>query len=345
MTFSPRLDQCRRENLSDLVILDVGHGNCAVLHDEKVVIVIDAALGDILLEFIEERGITEIDSIILSHADADHIGGVIALLCHPHLKVHKIYLNPDAQKDTEMFKDLRYALSDARKRSTDAHIGLTTTTSKEFDWEKLRLEVLSPPPEIAASGSGGTDLRGRKLTSNTMSAVIRVVKDGKGEVLFTGDLDAVGLEMLLSEQVELQARLLVFPHHGGRPGRQDAYAFARRICQKVQPEFVIFSIGRGKHDTPRPEIINGVRDAAPNAYIACTQLSNRCASELSSTLPIHLGDLPARGRHTNTCCAGTIELNLGSRSLMQKPRRDAHRAFVQSEAPTAMCLRQASGKR
>lgn len=326
--------------MSDLVILDVGHGNCAVLNDEKAVIVIDAALGDVLLQFVEERGIAEIDSVIVSHADADHIGGLTALLCQPHLTVRRIYLNSDAQRNTEIFKDLRFALADARKHfRTEVHIGITTTTSKEFNWGQLRLEVLAPTPEIAASGVGGRDLRGRKLTSNTMSAVIRVVKNGIGEALFTGDLDSVGFDNLLNEQIELRARVLVFPHHGGHSGAADAYEFARQLCQEVQPKFVVFSIGRGKHDTPRPEIISGVRKAIPNVHIACTQLSTKCAATLPSNLPTHLGVLPARGRQANACCAGTIEMKLGNRVLMRKPKRNEHSAFVKAEAITALCLR------
>ena len=44
-----------------LAILDVGHGNCAVLRDRRGVVVIDAGPGSSLLEFLTEHKITNID--------------------------------------------------------------------------------------------------------------------------------------------------------------------------------------------------------------------------------------------------------------------------------------------
>jgi len=330
-------------SLTEIVILDVGHGNCAVLNDGRGVIVIDAALGDVLLQFLAERNVTEIDSILISHADSDHIGGVVSLLCQPNINVRQVYLNPDALRETEIFIDLLTALADARKRGTEFHVGLTTTTSKDFDKGDSRLEILAPVPEVAARGAGGRDLEGRKLTSNTMSVVIRVVRNGVGEALFTGDLDAIGFENLLKEGSDLKARVLIFPHHGGRPSNADEFQFAMDLCRAVQPKLVVFSIGRGKHDTPRIGIISGVRNAVPQAHIACTQLSEKCAAAIPSRPSTHLSKLPARGRQVNACCAGTIELKFGGKTPLSKPMRSRHATFVKVEALTALCQQAKAG--
>jgi beta-lactamase superfamily II metal-dependent hydrolase len=39
--------------LADLTVLDVGHGNCAVLRDERGTVIFDAGQGDTLVEFLE----------------------------------------------------------------------------------------------------------------------------------------------------------------------------------------------------------------------------------------------------------------------------------------------------
>ena len=52
-------------------ILDVGHGNCAVLIDDKVV-VIDAGPGTTLLDFLEKEGIKEVGVVLISHADEEN---------------------------------------------------------------------------------------------------------------------------------------------------------------------------------------------------------------------------------------------------------------------------------
>ena len=49
-----------------LVILDVGHGNSAVLVDDEQVVVIDADPKSGLLEYLTQNDIKTIDTILLS---------------------------------------------------------------------------------------------------------------------------------------------------------------------------------------------------------------------------------------------------------------------------------------
>jgi len=322
----------------EVVVLDVGHGNCAVVIDDRGVVILDAAAGTTLIEFLEERGLREIDAVLISHADADHIAGVLPLLLHSMIVVQAIYLNPDALKRTHIWEDFRRALADARKRhGTEIHTQLTTTSSAQFARDDLRIEILAPTPEVAASGSGGYDLEGRPLAPNTMSVAARIVVSEVPLILFLGDLDDVGLDNLLAESPAPHARILVFPHHGGLPGRADGYEFARRVSQVVEPDTVIFSIGRGIYGTPRPEIIRGVLSVRPKVHIACTQLSQRCAANLPPSPASHLAAAPARGRGSNSCCAGTIAIRAG-RAPDYVPSPDEHREFVDDHAPTALCL-------
>jgi beta-lactamase superfamily II metal-dependent hydrolase len=324
--------------LADLTILDVGHGNCAVLHDDKGVIIIDACEGDTLFEFLEQRGVTAIDAILISHADMDHLAGVLALMTDSELVIGAVYFNTETNRETRIWQAFRRALSEARKRqATRGCVALTTDTSADFDRGSVRLEVLAPTPEIAASGAGGQDLDGRRLTANAMSAVVRIVCDGIPEVLLPADLDASGLDRMLADCPEPVARVLVFPHHGGQPARANAFGFAVRLCSAVRPDLVVFSIGRGMHSTPQPAIVGGVRAAAPAAHIACTQLSERCAASLPTRLSTHLDERPARGRIANACCAGTVEIRLGQSDPVYTPARTVHGAFVSRQAPTAVC--------
>lgn len=65
-----------------LSILDVGHGNCAVLLSDELVCVFDAGSRSILNEYLEANGVREIEALLISHADADHIAGAIGLLAN-----------------------------------------------------------------------------------------------------------------------------------------------------------------------------------------------------------------------------------------------------------------------
>ena len=327
-------------SLAELTILDVGHGNCAILRDDRGAVVIDAGLGETLLEFLEQRKITVIDAVLISHADADHIAGLLTLLAQEQIKVGAVFLNTETLRRTALWRALLVALTDARRRgSVKVHAQLTSASSELLRRNEIEVQILAPSPEMALVGAGGQlPGGGPPLSANATSAVVRIVVNGVPEVLLPGDLDAMGLEHLLAECPEPRARCLVFPHHGGRPARANTEDFATRLCTIVRADLVVFSIGRGKHATPQPEVIRGVLRATPGAHIACTQLSERCAASLPDAPPVHLNERPARGRVGNACCAGTIELILGSDAPDYTPVRSRHQAFVEREAPTALCM-------
>src|SRR5712692_10484656 len=110
----------------NVTILDVGHGNCAVLVDDKVV-VIDAGPGTTLLDFLKEEGIKEVAVVLISHADEDHIKGLVSLLESQTVLVRLVRINSDGVKNSPTWNDLMYLLDEANKDgSVRFEVGLTT---------------------------------------------------------------------------------------------------------------------------------------------------------------------------------------------------------------------------
>jgi beta-lactamase superfamily II metal-dependent hydrolase len=331
--------------LPEVIILDVGHGNCAVVVHEHESIIVDAAPGDVLQQFLNQRGVTRIAAVLVSHADEDHLGGVIGLLLDENLSIVAIHVNPDALRDTATWRDFRHALAFARQ-NYDLRVvpALGSRVPEGLGIGGVTIEVLSPGPEVALGGVGGRDLGGRRLAANSLSAVVRLVYEGVPQVLLPGDLDAIGLRSLLQECAEPRARVLVFPHHGGLAGRDDPAEFAAHLCEAVRPDLVIFSIGRGRHGTPRPEIIEAVRAALPGGHIACTQLSERCAGGLPFASGAYIDARPAKGRLSKSCCAGSLEISLSGELTRYHPSAEQHTQFIQVSAPTALCQGRADPK-
>ena len=326
--------------LPNLTILDVGHGQCVVLQDARGTVIFDAGTGSTLLEFLHESAITEIDAVIISHADADHLSGLLSLLSAATVQVHRIYLNSDATKESDTWKDLRYAVADATARAaTSVTVGVTTSNTQEFARGDIQIEILYPDPALAMAGPGGTDLKGRRLTSNSMSVVTRISYQSIPRLLLAGDLDAVGLENLLEILPTPQSEVMVFPHHGGRPTHADPAKFANLLCKAVQPSLIVFSIGRGKYQTPRPDIVAGIRSVSPDVVIACTQLSTNCAVTVPSTPPTHIASIVAKGRTGRSCCAGSIRLILEPTTIRYFPPRQDHEDFITANATLALCRR------
>jgi beta-lactamase superfamily II metal-dependent hydrolase len=323
-----------------LVVLDVGHGSAAVLLGSGGVVVVDTGKGGILLDFLRDIGVRVVDTLLISHADADHIRNAPDLLLDREIVVKKLCYNTDASKKSQLWKDFQLAIRYARRtKQLSAEPQLTTSQTGRLDCGEVSVEVLYPPPEEATSGPGGAGTAGDALTANSMSAVVRIGIPGGPKVLLAGDVEGDCLRLWAEEKIAPSADVLVFPHHGGNPGPHDPATFARELTLAVNPGVIIFSIHRALYNLPRPEIIDAIRRCRPEVHIMCTQLSAHCSASLPSGEPTHLSDLPAQGKSERSCCAGSIVIDLSKRSSALLPMADDHHQFVRTVIGEPFCTR------
>ena len=297
---------------------------------------IDGGPGDTLLNFLSHRGIRRIDSVLVSHADADHFGGISLLLSDPRYRVGHVYLNPDSRR-TVLWDDFVSVMRAAQQRGTRFSLELSSGNPGQLSVGASRLEVLAPSQQFAVRTTSGQTPGGQRLTPNAMSAVVRVWTGDSPRLLIAGDIDKVGLDQLVAHAEDARAEVLVFPHHGGLPRRADPRDFAESLMRLVGAHLVVFSIGRARYRTPDPNIVSAILDAVPDVHIACTQLSRHCASERpQERSSLHAGI--SRGAEARACCAGTMEVTLEPENGYW-PTRQAHLDFIRLNAPTALCRR------
>jgi competence protein ComEC len=322
--------------MTKIVVLDVGHGNCAVVYEGASCVVIDAGPGTALLEFMRENEIKIVEEILISHADNDHLKGVLTILDQDDITVKSVRLNSDAVKGSKQWNAMLYSL-DHRNRKGEMRFEVQLVEGFTLAFFDAGLEVLAPTRYLAGKGPGSEDSEGRRITTNTISAVVRIQTPHRS-VLITGDIDNLGLSHLLSTGQNLHADVLVFPHHGGHVSASASLSgnrkFAEQLLAAVVPTIVVFSISRTKYENPRPEIVDAVR-TEPSRKIMCTQMSRRCL-EAPPEKDGHLADVFAEGRQSGQCCAGSIVVS--DAELM--PSVASHTAFVRRVAPEALCVRQ-----
>lgn len=328
---------------SELIILDVGHGNCAIIQRGTEAIIIDAPAKPIVSRALDELGIQSISYLVISHADADHLSGATPLILNRERPVAHVYVNPDRRTSHSWFL-FRQAVATAQKEfksTTVFHPSVSTTDSGNITMGGTVLRIVHPQPEMCLTGTGGIDVDGQRVTANNMSAVVLIEHNGNKVCLLAGDADRRSLDRMIEHGADLHAQVLIFPHHGGRAAVSDNRSFARDLVSSVEPSLVLFSLGRGSHGTPRPEIVAGVREALTersSPYIACTQLSARCATALPRSVERAL-DSRSDGFKDNKCCAGTLTLPLASDGLEKLLANLAmhHGSFLVREVPGALC--------
>ena len=169
-------------NEAEVAFLNVGQGDCAVIRlaDRKTVVV-DTGTESMcvyeLLPYLGRKNITEIDTLIISHNDNDHAGGVVVLT--QSVKVDKIVTNQFVGYD---FEDTEH---------------ISVRKGDKFSVGNAGFEVLSPDE--------------KHKSDNDNSLVVRM-DFGESSFLFTGDAG----EKIEKELENVDVDVLKAAHHGAK---------------------------------------------------------------------------------------------------------------------------------
>jgi beta-lactamase superfamily II metal-dependent hydrolase len=322
----------------NLTILDIGHGNCSIIQSEGNITIIDAAQGADILDILSNKKVKLIDDIIISHTDADHIGGAIAILLDENIYVKRVHLNPDSDKNSKVWSDFRSALAFSRQTHHTEVLTSINRDTKNIVYKDFELEVLAPSPISCLTGPGTIAIEGYRLDANSMSVVIRLRHKGENIALIPGDMDAESLAYLKGEGQCLDAKILIFPHHGGLPRASNPHDFSAELCGLVKPDLIIFSNSRLKHDNPKIEIITGAKKSNCKTRFACTQMSKSCCEDDSLLSNTHLTTVfPSKGSSKKHSCAGSITIKIdGANTDVLAPLSD-HFSYI-SHFSNRKCL-------
>lgn len=322
---------------STIDIVDVGHGSCVVVRRGTSVVLIDTGPGGAILEYLRSHDINHIDTVILSHADADHIGGLSAILSQP-ITVGEILWNGDAIKRSALWFDLVYQLADldrqgitAARRST--HMGMEIPVGDD----DIRVRVLAPGVVLQHLVPGSVDREGRTITSNSASIVVQVFVGDEAVLLVPGDLDDIGFEYLEASDLisSMSSKYVLMPHHGGWCGSvASTKLMIENLIAAAAPSAVLVSNGRKRFGNPRQEVMDAVRRVAPTTKIACTQISEKCSQvDIPRAIP-GLGF--SAGWARGYSCAGTMRISIGT-DLSARMDHEAHDQFILDSVPNHLC--------
>ncbi|MGQ0541277.1 MAG: ComEC/Rec2 family competence protein [Blastocatellia bacterium] len=201
------------------------------------------SIGEFVVsEYLWERGYSRVDSIVATHADADHIQGLGDIL--RNFTVGKIYSGGLGGDD-----------ADADDFLTAAKIScLPIETLRKGDVIEIggaRVEVLHPNAE-AVSG---------RYTENDRSVVLRIVY-GETSILLTGDIEKAAEAILTDAKSDLKASIVKVPHHGSRTSSTQQFVDA------VNARYAIISVGkRSMFGHPNKEVIERWRNVGADVML------------------------------------------------------------------------------
>lgn len=214
-------------------IFDVGQGLAVSVQTEQHALLFDtgpdfnseANSGNrILIPALRGMGMGQLDKLVLSHNDTDHIGGTTGIL--QGMPVSEIVSSLPANHPLLGGAEQHTACQDGQK----------------WQWDGVQFEFLHPtdtPP-----------LGKKEKSDNNLSCVLRVYT-GNQQLLLAGDIETVvERDLLLSHAGRCASSIVVVPHHGSKSSSSTEFVAATR------PKFAIFSVGYLNHfGHPKAEIV------------------------------------------------------------------------------------------
>jgi competence protein ComEC len=225
----------------DVVFLDVGQGDATLISlPNGRHVLVDAGLRDpytnkgvrTVLPHLRRYGIRRLDAVVLTHADADHYGGVFSVM--EEIDVGQLVYNGH-QKENPFWLSLLHTADSLGVPQRIVQAGDTLALDPN-----VRIRVLHPneTPEPFEDG-------------NDASIVLRL-EYGATSFLLTGDVEAFGESALVSRYGDLLAANVVkVAHHGSHTSSTEAFVEA---ASDSSTAYAIISVARrNRYDLPNEE--------------------------------------------------------------------------------------------
>lgn len=254
-----------QKNNLQVIFLNVGQGDAIlVLQGSKQILIDGGKDGKLLLEKLGKYipfWDRNIEIVVATHPDQDHIGGLIDVL-----KTYRVdsVLKTNAQSESETYKKLEEEITSEGAQKVEAKKGLTIKLSDE-----INTDVLFPVDSL---------IKDVDNASNDNSIVIKLIY-GKNAFLFTGDLPNTQETNLVNSGQDLSAQILKISHHGSR------YATGDEFIAKVNPQEAIISVGKNSYGHPNQEVLDRLMqhkikifrtDEMGDIVYKCTSLQLQC---------------------------------------------------------------------
>ncbi|MFH6602648.1 ComEC/Rec2 family competence protein [Maribacter algicola] len=288
----------------EIYFIDVGQGDAAlVVTPNRKKILIDGGANGQAKGFLQWKYQLAdlaspdlvIDLMVLSHADGDHLKGLIDILEHPKIEVKRILHNGiglfdgmdeksgDRSADGNYLTTYHSGLADLQnlqlRNPFDDWIALIqqkniiyTAVNHETGFVDtgdpvIAMEILGPV--IAHDAVGNPRFKWFKNHPHTINghSVVFSIQYDKVRILFSGDVNIEGSKYLLEHpgtEQKLRANVLKTPHHG-------SHEFHPPFLAAVRPQISVVSSGDSPdHGHPRANFIGAIglasRSRAPLVF-------------------------------------------------------------------------------
>ena len=179
-------------------VMKIGKADCIVLAEESYTVLIDCGESDDgteIIKHLQEMGTDEIDCLIITHFDRDHIGGASDVIdAFPVKRLLEPDYEPESP-DSEEYLAYRDAISRNQIQAESLN-------------DDLQLNIGGMRMQIYTANAVYD-----KNIDNNNSLVVDVTHEGN-RFLFTGDIEKQRIQDMLEQKQINSCDFLKVPHHG-----------------------------------------------------------------------------------------------------------------------------------
>lgn len=223
---------------SRIAFLQVGQGDCTLIQSSGLSMIIDAGYGGqgfdagerLVSRELYRLAVKRLDIVILTHPDADHIGGLKSVAAR--FEIGKIVI-PLRFRESPAIQDLEQSL----KVPLSDYVFVNSHA--QFSLGAMQIRCDCPPPEIQTEDNAGSMMT--RVTSGPCSALI------------VGDATIEEEAWYMEQGIAKPTQILKVGHHGSRTSSSTEFFKA------LQPTLAIISCGRGnRYGHPHRSVLDSI---------------------------------------------------------------------------------------
>jgi competence protein ComEC len=218
--------------------LDVGQGDSCILKitssgSSFFALVDTGGIGDTSSNVVSElkaMGCSRLDVLVLTHPDADHIGGAVAVM--NSFAVDRVWDPGIDGRNTQTWQEVKSTISSKGIPREHPQAGAT------YSWNGVQTQVLNPP--AGASYSEINDY-----------SIVMVETLGSQDIMLTGDAQTDSQQFMMGESFP-DIEVFKVPHHGADSG------YYAPFFNKVHPPWSVISVGPNSYGHPSAAVISAL---------------------------------------------------------------------------------------
>ncbi len=224
--------------------IDVGQGDATLVQSGGQSYLVDGGdpeAGPEVIDFLRSRGVEELDGMVATHPDADHIGGLPDVL--DAFKVSAVYISGDTTGTTTYNTFLR-AVQEEGARVFEARAGA------RLDWGGTDVAVVAPPP----------DSDGGLFSDSNENSVSLLLTFGEARVLLPGDAENQAEEYMSMGLYTGPVTVLKVGHHGSNSSTTPLF------LSRFRPKVAVISVGDNSYGHPTPQTMRRLRTVGAEIF-------------------------------------------------------------------------------